>query len=81
MLPTKKGLWVSLNDKPMIADNRDLEKMFAGRDDVHFLDLEDTHGHSKIGNREKFRQGQQQSEFCLPYLSRISSYSQLLAPF
>ena len=47
VLPTKKGIWVSLNDKPLIADNKDWVKMFVDKEKVHFLDLEDKQGHSK----------------------------------
>ena len=47
VFPTKKGLWVSLKDKPMIADNRDWEKMFTDKDNVHFLDLEVKQAQSK----------------------------------
>ncbi|XP_050398302.1 uncharacterized protein LOC126816138 isoform X1 [Patella vulgata] len=36
---SKANIWVSLADKPMIADNLELEKKFAGEENVHFLKL------------------------------------------
>lgn len=34
---TKRESWVSLEDHPLIADSREYEKMFAKKEDVHFL--------------------------------------------
>ena len=40
VFPTKQQVWVSLEDQPMIADSPEWEKMFAGKEGIHFLDLE-----------------------------------------
>ncbi|XP_069113795.1 uncharacterized protein [Argopecten irradians] len=42
ILATKKGQWISIDQNPMISDNRELEKMFCDKADVHFIELEDT---------------------------------------
>ncbi|XP_053402751.1 uncharacterized protein LOC123550539 [Mercenaria mercenaria] len=41
VFPTSKQVWVSVEDKPLIGDNRELEKMFWDKPGVHFLDMED----------------------------------------
>ncbi|XP_067652769.1 uncharacterized protein [Haliotis asinina] len=41
IFPTKKDIWVSVDDNPMIADSHELEKMFAEEKNVHFLQLEE----------------------------------------
>ena len=41
VFPTTKQIWVSLEDHPLIADNRDWEKLFSDKEGVHFLDIED----------------------------------------
>ncbi|XP_078599079.1 uncharacterized protein LOC144874602 isoform X2 [Branchiostoma floridae x Branchiostoma japonicum] len=48
VFPTKGKKWVCLEDKPMIADDRQLEEMFRGRDDrVHFLNFSERTGKGK----------------------------------
>ncbi|XP_025076268.1 uncharacterized protein LOC112553340 isoform X4 [Pomacea canaliculata] len=37
VLVTKDHTWVSVNDKPMLADSPDMEKMFSGKPGVHFV--------------------------------------------
>nr|KAG5712633.1 hypothetical protein BaRGS_029688 [Batillaria attramentaria] len=37
VLATKEQAWVSPDDKPMLADNTEFEKMFADKPGVHFL--------------------------------------------
>lgn len=37
ILATKQSIWVSPDDKPMLADSVEFEKMFDGKPGVHFL--------------------------------------------
>ncbi|XP_060075304.1 uncharacterized protein LOC132554994 [Ylistrum balloti] len=53
ILATKTGQWISIEQNPMISDNRELEKMFSEKADVHFLELEDTKGKDKRGRQSK----------------------------
>ncbi|XP_059138506.1 uncharacterized protein LOC131926926 isoform X3 [Physella acuta] len=39
IFPTKLDQWVSLSDRPMIADSTELEEMFFNKPGVHFLQL------------------------------------------
>lgn len=39
VFPTKESSWVSLASKPMIADNRELEKIFKPHKEVCLLDM------------------------------------------
>lgn len=41
ILATTNNEWVGIDDHPMIADNRELEKMFEKNDQVNFVVLED----------------------------------------
>lgn len=41
IFPTKRNVWVSLSQHPMIPDDRQLELMFEENKDVHFLNLEE----------------------------------------
>lgn len=41
ILATTSNRWVGIDDHPMIADNRELEKMFEKKDQVNFVVLED----------------------------------------
>lgn len=41
ILATTNNRWVGIDDHPMIADNRELEKMFEKKDQVNFVVLED----------------------------------------
>ena len=41
VFPTKQQTWVSLEEKPMIADHKEWEKWFGRKPGVHFLDTED----------------------------------------
>ncbi|XP_041376442.1 protein NO VEIN-like isoform X2 [Gigantopelta aegis] len=38
-LPTKKDMWVAVDDKPMISNNKELEGFFIDKPDVHLLQL------------------------------------------
>ena len=40
VLASKQQVWVSPADKPMLADDTELEKMFTAKEGVHFLTLE-----------------------------------------
>ena len=40
MLATKGNSWVSADERPLISDDADLEKMFCGKAGVHFVVLQ-----------------------------------------
>ncbi|KAK7114721.1 uncharacterized protein [Littorina saxatilis] len=40
VLASKRQTWVSPADKPMLADDAELEKMFTGKEGVHFLTVD-----------------------------------------
>ena len=49
-------MWVSLEDNPMIRDNKEFEKMFSDKSGVYFLDMENKlqktkHSARKTGKR------------------------------
>ena len=39
MIPTKKDRWVGLEDRPMLADDRQMEKMWKEKPGVHLVNL------------------------------------------
>lgn len=41
ILATTNNKWVGVEENPMIADNRELEKMFEKKDQVNFVIMED----------------------------------------
>ncbi|XP_062567288.1 uncharacterized protein LOC134229558 [Saccostrea cucullata] len=49
ILATTHSKWVGTEDHPMIADNRELEKMFEKKDQVNFVVLEDRSPQPKRG--------------------------------
>ncbi|XP_046338389.2 protein NO VEIN-like isoform X3 [Haliotis rufescens] len=57
IFPTKKDIWVSVDDNPMIADNPELEKMFAEEKNVHFLQLDEQRN---PGSKRKMKRGRDQ---------------------
>lgn len=59
IFPTKKDIWVSVDDNPMIADNPELEKMFAEETNVHFLQLDEQRN---PGSRRKMKRGRGELE-------------------
>lgn len=55
IFPTKKDVWVSVDESPMIPDNREQEKMFAEQTGVHFINLEDPGSRDKRNKIRKAR--------------------------
>lgn len=51
ILATTNNKWVGIDDHPMIADNRELEKMFEKKDQVNFVVLEDRTPQPRHGGR------------------------------
>lgn len=49
ILATTSNRWVGIDDHPMIADNRELEKMFEKNDQVNFVVLEDKTPQPRVG--------------------------------
>lgn len=41
IIPTKRKTWVSMETKPLFADNKDYENIFSSNANVHFVLLED----------------------------------------
>ena len=62
ILATKRQAWVSPADKPMLADDPELEKMFAAKDGVHFLTVELPKAGNQRGPRRRFVGGRGQSD-------------------
>ena len=48
IIATKANRWVGLDEKPLIADRRELEKMFQKKDGVHFVQLEERRQQSRF---------------------------------
>ena len=61
-LATKRQAWVSPADKPMLADDLELEKMFAAKDRVHFLTVELPKAANQRGPRRRIGGGRGQSD-------------------
>uniref|UniRef100_A0A8W8JQP2 Protein NO VEIN C-terminal domain-containing protein n=1 Tax=Magallana gigas TaxID=29159 RepID=A0A8W8JQP2_MAGGI len=51
ILATTNNKWVGIDDHPMIADNREFEKMFEKNDQVNFVVLEDRTPQPRLGGR------------------------------
>lgn len=51
ILATTSNKWVGLEEHPMLADNRELEKMFEKNDLVNFVVQEDKTPQPKRGGR------------------------------
>lgn len=56
IIPSKRGRWVELGDKTMIADDRQLEKLFADKEELHFVDCGEKLG---VGGA-RFNKGEKQ---------------------
>jgi hypothetical protein len=39
VIPTKRGVWADLSSKPMLADDKKLEKLFSENPEVFFVDV------------------------------------------
>ena len=48
LLEKRTHAWISLNDRPMIADNPQLEKMFRHYEQVHFIECGERFGNQMI---------------------------------
>lgn len=59
VVPTKNGVWVGLDKSPMIADNKQLEKMFASVEEVFFVEYGE-----KIGVGSTHRKGVMKGTDC-----------------
>jgi hypothetical protein len=51
ILATTSNKWVGSEENPMIADNRELEKMFEKKDLVNFVIMEDKTPQPRAGGR------------------------------
>lgn len=56
-IPSKSGRWVGLGDKTMIADDKQLERLFADKQELHFVDCGERLGigRARVSKGEKQR--------------------------
>lgn len=67
IFPTKQGTWVSLSENPIIADDKELEKLFV-REPINFVCFT-TETNDKKMNRKISRQDQDKEKHILEFLN------------